>query len=72
MSGDWSDEDSVKAVTEGVFKQHLMDSLMAMDHLVAEEILGKRPGSKATKGKGNMARAQRASSATPTPSSSLV
>jgi hypothetical protein len=68
-SGDWSDEDSVETVTEGVFKQHLADSLMALDHLVEEEVLGKRSGSKATKGKGNMARASRAS-ATPTPSSS--
>jgi hypothetical protein len=70
MSGNWSDEDSVEAVTEGVFKQHLADSLMALDHLVEEEVLGKRSGSKAMKGKGNMARAQQSSSATPMPSSS--
>jgi hypothetical protein len=71
-SGDWSDEDSLETVTEGVFKQHIVDSLMAMDHLVAEEILGKRPGSKAMKGKGNMARAQQGLSATPTSSLSLA
>jgi hypothetical protein len=71
-SGNWSDEDSVEAVTEGVFKQHLTDSLMALDYLVEEEVLGKRSGSKATKGKGNMARAQQSSSATPMPSSSSV
>jgi hypothetical protein len=68
-SGDWSDDDSLDTVTEGVFKQHIADSLMATDHLVGEAVFGKRSGSKATKGKGNMARASRAS-ATPTPSSS--
>jgi hypothetical protein len=72
-SGDWSDDDGLETVTEGVFKQHIADSLMATDHLVEEVVFGKRSGSKATtKGKGNMARAQRSSSAAPMPSSSSV
>jgi hypothetical protein len=69
-SGDWSDDDGLETVTEGVFKQHIADSLMATDHLVEEAVFSKRSGSKATKGKGNMARAQWSSSATPMPSSS--
>jgi hypothetical protein len=69
-SGDWSDDDGLETVTEGVFKQHIVDSLMATDHLIEEAVFGKCSGSKVTKGKGNMARAQRSSSATPMPSSS--
>jgi hypothetical protein len=67
-NGNWSD-DSDSGTPLPPKLQEFSDNMMetAADFDVASSIFGERSGSKATKGKGNMARASRAT-ATPTPS----